>query len=96
MVCIYLFYPETANVIAFLVCLHAKLLAYGLDLQRTLEEIDYLFTSRSPFTWDAEKEYTRLKALIPQGVPMSGDSAAFDKIMEGKVNAEDVRAEVIY
>lgn len=33
--------------------------------QRTLEEMDYLFASPSPFVWEAEKEFARLKAEQP-------------------------------
>ncbi|KAL4724278.1 hypothetical protein ACLX1H_008891 [Fusarium chlamydosporum] len=31
---------------------------------RTLEEVDYLFASKSPFTWDEEKEFAKRTALL--------------------------------
>jgi hypothetical protein len=31
---------------------------------RTLEEVDYLFASKSPFTWDEEKEFEKRTALL--------------------------------
>ncbi|KAK9347045.1 hypothetical protein V1522DRAFT_402902 [Lipomyces starkeyi] len=34
--------------------------------QRTLEEIDLLFASNSPWVWDAEKEFERLKSQNPE------------------------------
>lgn len=38
---------------------------YPESNQRTLEEMDLLFASRSWFTWDAEKTYARLKEENP-------------------------------
>ncbi|KAK9323091.1 general substrate transporter [Lipomyces orientalis] len=39
---------------------------YPETSQRTLEEIDLLFASNSPWVWDAEKEFERLKAGHPE------------------------------
>ncbi|CZT20281.1 related to sugar transport protein STP1 [Ramularia collo-cygni] len=36
--------------------------------QRTLEEIDLLFSSDSPWVWDAEKNFARLKAENPNNI----------------------------
>lgn len=61
---VYLFYPETANVIFFTfritIGAYAVLILYLT--QRTLEDIDYLFTSDSWFAWKAEEAYVTLKA----------------------------------
>jgi hypothetical protein len=39
---------------------------YPESNQRTLEEMDLLFASSSPFVWDAEKTFERLKAERPE------------------------------
>lgn len=39
---------------------------YPETANRTLEEMDLLFASKSPFVWDAEENFARLKAENPQ------------------------------
>jgi len=63
---------------------------YPETANRTLEEIDFLFASSSPFTWDAEKEYARLKAIVPEGVTLSDGGATLDALVGGK-DIKDLR-----
>lgn len=39
---------------------------YPESNQRTLEEMDLLFAAKSPWVWDAEKTFARLKAEHPE------------------------------
>ncbi|KAI1338204.1 general substrate transporter [Xylariaceae sp. FL0016] len=39
---------------------------YPESNQRTLEEMDLLFAAKSPWVWDAEKEFAKLKAEKPE------------------------------
>lgn len=38
---------------------------YPESNQRTLEDMDLLFAAKTPWTWDAEKTFSRLKAENP-------------------------------
>ena len=38
---------------------------YPESNQRTLEDMDMLFAAKTPWTWDAEKTFARLKAENP-------------------------------
>jgi hypothetical protein len=38
---------------------------YPESNQRTLEDMDLLFAAKTPWAWDAEKTFTRLKAENP-------------------------------
>lgn len=38
---------------------------YPESNQRTLEDMDLLFAAKTPWTWDAEKTFARLKAENP-------------------------------
>lgn len=38
---------------------------YPESSQRTLEDMDLLFAAKTPWTWDAEKTFARLKAETP-------------------------------
>ena len=51
---------------------------------RTLEEIDYLFASKSAFTWDEEKEFEKRKALLHQMLDKEhgSDASAQEKSIE--------------
>lgn len=40
---------------------------YPESNQRTLEEMDLLFTADTPWVWDAEKKFAELKAQMAQG-----------------------------
>ncbi|KAL8291519.1 hypothetical protein RQP46_002497 [Phenoliferia psychrophenolica] len=48
-----------------IVAIIAVYLFYPETANRTLEEIDFLFLSESPFVWHAEAEYRRCKAEMP-------------------------------
>jgi hypothetical protein len=39
---------------------------YPESNQRTLEEMDLLFAAETPWNWDAESEFSRLKAENPE------------------------------
>jgi hypothetical protein len=39
---------------------------YPESNQRTLEEMDLLFAAKTPWVWDAEKNFARLKAKHPE------------------------------
>jgi hypothetical protein len=54
---------------------------------RTLEEVDYLFASKSPFTWDEEKEFAKRTALLHERLNKGNgsDSMAQDKLFESHV-----------
>lgn len=39
---------------------------YPESNQRTLEEMDLLFAAKTPWVWDAEKTFARLKAEQPE------------------------------
>jgi hypothetical protein len=51
---------------------------------RTLEEVDYLFASKSPFTWDEEKEFAKRTALLHERLNKENgnQSVAQDKSIE--------------
>jgi hypothetical protein len=51
---------------------------------RTLEEVDYLFASKSPFTWDEEKEFAKRTALLHERLNKGNgsDAMAQDKSIE--------------
>jgi hypothetical protein len=51
---------------------------------RTLEEVDYLFASKSPFTWDEEKEFAKRTALLHERLNKENgsDAMAQDKSIE--------------
>jgi hypothetical protein len=51
---------------------------------RTLEEIDYLFASKSPFTWDEEKEFEKRMALLHERLNKEhgSDASAQEKSIE--------------
>ncbi|TFK36070.1 general substrate transporter [Crucibulum laeve] len=44
---------------------------YPETANRTLEEMDLLFASKSPFVWDEERHFTKLKAELADGRHMS-------------------------
>ncbi|EWG45862.1 hypothetical protein FVEG_15871 [Fusarium verticillioides 7600] len=55
---------------------------------RTLEEVDYLFASKSPFTWDEEKELAKCTALLHESLnegKNGSDSMTQDKLMESYI-----------
>lgn len=56
---------------------------------RTLEEVDYLFASKSPFTWDEEKEFAKRTALLHERLNKGNgsDGMAQDKSIESHVEA---------
>lgn len=54
---------------------------------RTLEEVDYLFASKSPFTWDEEKEFAKRTALLHERLNKGNgsDGMVQDKSIESHV-----------
>ncbi|KAF2971302.1 hypothetical protein GQX73_g2223 [Xylaria multiplex] len=53
--------------------------------QRTLEEMDLLFASSSPWVWDAEKTFARLKAERPV-IQAAKDAGPTDDVENGQRN----------
>lgn len=51
---------------------------------RTLEEMDYLFASKSAFTWDEEKEFAKRTALLHERLNKGdgSDTSAQEKSIE--------------
>ena len=41
---------------------------------RPLEQIDFLFASKSPFTWEEEKEYRKCMAMLQERINAQGGS----------------------
>ncbi len=47
---------------------------YPESNQRTLEEMDFLFAADTPWVWDAEETFARLKAEMPEALKDGRDS----------------------
>jgi len=62
---------------------------YPESSQRTLEEIDMLFTSKSPFVWEAESNFAKLMAENPN----FGAARTRNSIFEDAEKAWDAKAE---
>jgi hypothetical protein len=62
--------------------LHASDVHYR-TANRTLEEMDLLFASKSPFVWNEERHFAKLKAEIASG------AATFDTV-EQRVHEEEI------
>lgn len=62
---------------------------YPESSQRTLEEIDMLFTSKSPFVWEAESNFAKLMAENPN----FGAARTRNSIVEDAEKAWDAKAE---
>lgn len=64
--------------------------------QRSLEEIDLLFTAETPWVWDAEKNFARLKAENPDiagtGLREKGGEVAMLEEGRGNSDVESVGA----
>ena len=58
---------------------------YPESNQRTLEEMDLLFAANTPWVWDAEKNFERLKVERPDIVHSAqhGENVAFEKGEKG-------------
>jgi hypothetical protein len=55
---------------------------------RTLEEVDYLFASKSAFTWEEEKEFARRTALLQERLNQeAGEMNAKEKSINSHVEA---------
>ena len=52
--------------------------------QRTLEEMDLLFASDSIWTWDAEKNFARLKQEHPDLVEAARSGSVVSAMLEGE------------
>ncbi|KAJ5087464.1 hypothetical protein N7456_011080 [Penicillium angulare] len=67
---------------------------YPESSQRTLEEIDMLFTSESPFVWDAEANFARLMAENPNfGAARTRNSIVDDP--EKEINLQCEHEEIV-
>jgi len=62
---------------------------YPESSQRTLEEIDMLFTSKSPFVWEAESSFAKLMAENPN----FGAARTRNSIVEDAEKAWDAKAQ---
>lgn len=73
---------------------------YPESNQRTLEEMDLLFAANTPWNWDAEKEFNKLKAENPEIVNAAAHGKAIIDPETGKFandistkHAEDSKSE---
>ncbi|CZT43464.1 probable transporter (major facilitator superfamily) [Rhynchosporium secalis] len=58
---------------------------YPESNQRTLEEMDLLFAADTPWVWDAEKNFARLKAEHPELVGAAQKGKTVDDVETGKI-----------
>ncbi|KAK9456030.1 general substrate transporter [Dipodascopsis uninucleata] len=65
---------------------------YPETSQRTLEEIDFLFMADSPFVWDAEREFARLKANAVKSSVLSNH--LFEGVSEISPSTANLRAHI--
>lgn len=68
---------------------------YPESNQRTLEEMDWLFSANKPWAWEAEKNFRRLKEQNPQMV-RTGSFAAESRPRDaekGAIHVDQVNAE---
>lgn len=65
---------------------------YPESNQRTLEDMDLLFAAKTPWTWDAEKTFARLKAENPGMVDITSRKNSVIDPETGKVIPADVVA----
>lgn len=60
---------------------------YPESNQRTLEEMDLLFAAKTPWVWDAEKNFARLKAEHPEIAHAAREGKLMHDVETGKVGA---------
>lgn len=65
---------------------------YPESNQRTLEEMDLLFAADSPWTWDAERNFAKLKAENPELVRAAGRGNSTTDLETGLKVAEQPEA----
>ncbi|KAL2060873.1 hypothetical protein VTL71DRAFT_8925 [Oculimacula yallundae] len=58
---------------------------YPESNQRTLEEMDLLFAAKTPWVWDAEKNFKRLKAEHPEIVSAASEGRTVRDVETGKM-----------
>jgi len=58
---------------------------YPESNQRTLEEMDLLFAAKTPWVWDAEKNFARLKEQHPEIVHAAREGKLRDDVEAVKV-----------
>ncbi len=61
---------------------------YPESNQRTLEEMDLLFAAHTPWVWDAEKNFARLKMEHPEIVGAARKGVAVDDVETGRLGGE--------
>ncbi len=57
---------------------------YPESNQRTLEEMDLLFAAKTPWVWDAERNFKRLKAEHPEITHAAHQGAAVHDLEGGQ------------
>ena len=62
---------------------------YPESNQRTLEEMDLLFAAKTPWVWDAEKNFARLKAEHPEIAHAAHKGQLVHDVETGKIGVED-------
>lgn len=61
---------------------------YPETANRTLEEIDFLFAAKTPWNWDAESTFSRLKGEHPDIVRLSGAKQEANDVETGSTNTK--------
>lgn len=68
---------------------------YPESNQRTLEDMDLLFAAQTPWTWDAEKTFARLKAENPGMVQTAGQKNGVVDPETGKLSVDINQVETV-
>jgi len=63
---------------------------YPESNQRTLEEMDLLFAAKTPWVWDAEKNFARLKEEHPEIAHAAHKGQMVRDVETGKVGVESL------
>lgn len=61
---------------------------YPESNQRTLEEMDLLFAAKTPWVWDAEKNFARLKEEHPEIANAAHSSKIVHDVETGKIDGD--------
>ena len=62
---------------------------YPESNQRTLEEMDFLFAAKTPWVWDAEKNFARLKSEHPELAHAAHSGKMVHDIETGKIEGDE-------
>lgn len=62
---------------------------YPESNQRTLEEMDLLFAAKTPWVWDAEKNFARLKSEHPEIANAAHSGKNFHDVEMAKIGGNE-------